>query len=169
MSSGQVCRPQQTLCRILTPPCNPCTGGTIWVRSTNRTLNPGTYTNLSIQANGNVTFNAGTYIFTAHGLSCCMVIATIRGNWRDVLLHRQCHLNCNGNTDVQLTAPTSGTYAGILMYQNPADTEGPQIGGNNTSFFKGVLYFPKSEVTFYGNGTGYAVGIVVADAFASKW
>ena len=61
--------------------------------------------------------------------------------------------NCNGNTDVQLTAPSSGTYAGILMYQNPADTVGPSIGGNDGSFLNGVLYFPKSEVTFYGNNS----------------
>ena len=150
---------------FLTPPCNPCTGGTDLGKVKNGTLNPGTYTNLSIQANGNVTFNAGTYIFTGTGIGCSGN-PTIRGTGVTFYFTGNATFNCNGDTDVQLTAPTSGTYAGILMYQNPADTQGPQIGGNNTSFFKGVLYFPKSEVTFYGNGTGYAVGIVVADAFA---
>ena len=52
------------------------------------------------------------------------------------------------------------------MYQNPADTVGPSIGGNDGSFLNGVLYFPKSEVTFYGNNSSFAAGIVVADALA---
>ena len=74
--------------------------------------------------------------------------------------------NCTGNDTIQFTAPSSGPYAGILMYQDPADTVGPSLGGNTGSFYKGVLYFPKSELTFFGNSTGTDVGIVVADAFA---
>ena len=52
------------------------------------------------------------------------------------------------------------------MYQDPADTNGPSLGGNTGSFYDGVLYFPKSQVTFFGNGNAVDVAIVVADAFA---
>jgi hypothetical protein len=44
------------------------------------------------------------------------------------------------------------------------NTNGPSIGGNNGSQFNGALYFPSSEVTFFGNSTSFAVGLVVADA-----
>jgi hypothetical protein len=149
----------------LTPPCNPCTGGLSPGNINNaQTLNPGTYTTINIQGNGDVTFNPGTYILTGNGVSCSGT-PKIRGTGVTFYFTGSATWNCNGNTDVQLTAPSSGTYAGILMYQNPADTVGPAIGGDNGSFFQGVLYFPKSQVTFYGNNTSYAVGIVVADAF----
>jgi hypothetical protein len=151
----------------LTPPCNPCTGGASPPNINNtQTLNPGTYTTINIQGNGNVTFSAGTYILTGNGVSCSGT-PTIRGTGVTFYFTGTATWNCNGNTNVQLTAPSSGAaYAGILMYQNPADTAGPAIGGNNGSFFDGVLYFPKSQVTFYGNNTSYAAGIVVADALA---
>jgi hypothetical protein len=151
----------------LTPPCSPCTGG-ISVGNINntQTLNPGTYASvIKIQGNGNVTFNAGVYILNGGGVSCSGT-PTIQGTGVMFYFTNGATWNCNGNTSVQLTAPSSGTYAGILMYQDPADTAGPAIGGNNGSFLTGVLYFPKSEVTFYGNNSSYAVGIVVADALA---
>jgi hypothetical protein len=74
--------------------------------------------------------------------------------------------NCQGNDNITLSAPTSGTYAGILFYQDPADTNGPSLDGNTGSFYTGVLYFPSSQVTFFGNSTGTSVGIVIADSFA---
>jgi len=53
-----------------------------------------------------------------------------------------------------------------LFYQDPNDTAAPSLGGDNNSFFKGILYFPKSQLTFFGNNVSYATGIVVADAIA---
>ncbi len=62
------------------------------------------------------------------------------------------------------------------MFQDPLDTNvgpspsGPTIGGDNTSVYSGVLYFPKDEVTFYGNttttGSGIAIGAVVSNSLA---
>ncbi len=81
--------------------------------------------------------------------------------------------NCQGNDNINLTAPTASNcpacaaqYDGILIYQDPADTNAASLGGNTGSSYNGVLYFPKAQVTFFGNATGIDVGIVVADAFA---
>jgi hypothetical protein len=52
------------------------------------------------------------------------------------------------------------------MYQDPNDTTGPQLGGDNQSSFQGTLYFPKAQLTFFGNNVTYNTGIVVADAIA---
>jgi hypothetical protein len=52
------------------------------------------------------------------------------------------------------------------MYQDPNDTAGPQLGGDNQSSFQGTLYFPKAQLTFFGNNVTYNTGIVVADAIA---
>jgi hypothetical protein len=75
-------------------------------------------------------------------------------------------VSMTGTPDVYLTAPNSGQYAGILFYQDPNDTNGPSIGGDASSFFDGVLYFPTAEVTFYGNSSIGDVAVVIADALA---
>jgi hypothetical protein len=53
-----------------------------------------------------------------------------------------------------------------LFYQDPNDASGPQLGGDNQSNFGGILYFPKAQLTFFGNNVTYSTGMVVADAIA---
>jgi hypothetical protein len=67
-----------------------------------------------------------------------------------------------------LSAPPTGPYAGILMYQGPGDNKSPNIGGDDNSFFDGALYFPEGNLTFFGNtaGAGFRVGIVDADSLS---
>jgi len=61
----------------------------------------------------------------------------------------------NGSASVNLTAPSTGTYAGILMY---GDRDGPNqvntLNGNSSATFNGALYFPSSELDFEGNSSG---------------
>jgi hypothetical protein len=78
-------------------------------------------------------------------------------------------INMTGTPSVQLSAPNSGTYAGILFYQDPTDAAGPSLGGDSSSFYQGALYFPSVQLTFFGNGSfngGAAYTIVDAAAIA---
>ena len=53
---------------------------------------------------------------------------------------------------LDLTAPTSGTYAGIMLYQDrraPADNN-VTINGNNQSYLEGAFYFPRADLNFEG-------------------
>lgn len=63
----------------------------------------------------------------------------------------------NGNSNsVALTAPTSGTYAGILAYQSQETAPGANtvsISGNSTFNLSGALYFPNTGIYFNGNST----------------
>ena len=128
-------------------------------------ITAGTYSSISLSGNGTYTFPAGTYVLDGGNFSCSGT-PSIRGTGVTFYFTNGATYNCTGNVSVQLTAPSTGTYAGVLMYQDPNDTSGPSIGGDNTTFFDGALYFPKSQVTFFGNSTSYNVAIVVADAFA---
>lgn len=157
----------------LTPPCSPCTGGTsLNVPSAGGTINPGTYSSISING-GNVTFNPGTYIINGTGgcPGACLNIpgnAAISGSGVTLYFTNGATINITGTPDIQLSPPTSGTYAGILMYQDPADTNtnGPRLGGDNGSNFTGALYFPSDNLTFFGNNTSFSVGMVVTDSFS---
>jgi hypothetical protein len=62
-------------------------------------------------------------------------------------------VDINGGAELNLTAPDSGTYKGMLFYSDrgadPTDIN--KINGNSTSFFKGAFYFPHQLVQFTGN------------------
>jgi Flp pilus assembly protein TadG len=159
------------------PPCNPCTGGSPLNVSTTQTISPGTYSSISITG-GTVDFLPGTYIITGN--------FTVNGN---TTICNSTNTNCsgmpgsanagvtfyitnggsltiNGTSTSQLSAPTSGTYAGMLFYQDPHDTSVAKLDGTGASFFQGGLYFPKAEVDFGGtsftNATA-AYTIIVAN------
>ncbi|HEX6741908.1 MAG TPA: hypothetical protein VF079_08975, partial [Sphingomicrobium sp.] len=52
-----------------------------------------------------------------------------------------------------LTSPTSGTYKGMIFYQDRRATadNSVKINGNSSSSFRGAFYFPKADLTFNGN------------------
>lgn len=61
-------------------------------------------------------------------------------------------VDMNGGAQVNLSAPSSGTYAGVLFYQDRRAPDGSanKVNGNTDSFYRGALYFPKQQVTFNG-------------------
>ncbi len=62
-------------------------------------------------------------------------------------------VNMNGGANVQLTAPTSGPYAGILFYQDrrALDSGTNLINGNASSKLQGAIYMASQAVSFSGN------------------
>jgi hypothetical protein len=166
----------------LTPPCSPCTGGSAISIDGNGnfsgsgvtysngvyTVSPGTYSSITISGTGSgssVVFSSGTYIIDGAGGLTIPGNATISGGDVTFYFTGSATINMTGTPSIQLTAPSSGQYAGILMYQDPADTNttGPSLGGTSGSNFTGVLYFPKDTITFFGtNNSSVNVGVVVA-------
>jgi hypothetical protein len=59
----------------------------------------------------------------------------------------------NGGATLNITAPDTGTYKGVLMYQDRRATpmsETARINGNSSSRLRGALYFPRNELLFNG-------------------
>ena len=62
-------------------------------------------------------------------------------------------MHINAGAALNLTAPTSGPFKGVLVYQDRrAVTMGEtiQVNGNSTSLLQGALYTPKSQMTMNG-------------------
>jgi hypothetical protein len=127
---------------------------------------PGTYSSISFSGNGTYNFPSGTYVVDGPGGFSCSGTPTITGTDVTFYFTNGATFNCVGNVTVQLSAPTSGTYAGILFYQDPNDTNGPSVGGNSSTNYNGALYFPRSQVTFFGNNSSLDVAIVVTQSIA---
>jgi hypothetical protein len=151
------------------PPCSSTTGcdaadcsahpNTVVVNG-NTTLQPGVYCGGIRVKNGTATFATGSYVIVGGGISTQDSNSHVRGSglfFYNTYSSTNSYgpINFNANSDVQIAADTSGPYAGILFMQDRGccattiPTESFQ--GGATSFFEGVLYFPRSLVQFAGN------------------
>ncbi|MFC3174332.1 pilus assembly protein TadG-related protein [Novosphingobium bradum] len=113
---------------------------------------------------GAVTFDPGTYIIdgsTGNGLNvgagavvnctgCTFIFTTTSNDMTTIATARM-----NGNSTWNVSAPETGTYAGIMMYQDRRAISGTTnfITGDSNSFFQGAVYFPSQEVQFTGNSS----------------
>ena len=61
------------------------------------------------------------------------------------------NININGGAQLNLTSPTSGTYKGVLMYQDRRAVFGTShINGNSNTTLEGAFYFPRRQLIFNG-------------------
>jgi len=68
----------------------------------------------------------------------------------------------NGNNATTLTAPDSGTYKGMLMWQDSACTGTISVGGNGSITGTGSIYAPSATVSGNGNGSQVTLSQIVA-------
>lgn len=117
---------------------------------------------------GKIVFEPGVYYFKANslGLSGLNVISAtlpIYGNESIVgngitFYFDSGSVNITGLADMQLTAPTTGPYAGILFYQNPDDTSPMTVIGGTGSIFQGAIYAAGAPLTVLGvNNASYTI------------
>lgn len=130
--------------------------------NSNATLSPGVYCGgITLNGSARGTFNPGLYILNNGGLTL-NGNTTITGTGVTFYLTGTSTLTLNGGNGVSLVAPTTGTYAGILFFQDPADTRGATFNGNNSTTLQGALYFPTAALTVNGTGSTAAYTILVA-------
>lgn len=62
-------------------------------------------------------------------------------------------ITMNGSANLNLTAPKTGPYKGLLIYQDrrAATDNSIKINGNSGSYIEGAFYFPKADFTWTGN------------------
>jgi Flp pilus assembly protein TadG len=118
------------------------------------------YNSLTVGTNGDkVNLNPGIYVINGGSLhfeSGSGNASNTGGSGVFFYLVGNASLTIDNGANVNLTAPTSGTYSGILIFQDPADTQALSIqGGSNTSF-NGAIYAPSSNVNL-ANGSSNAI------------
>lgn len=144
-----------------TPPSDPYANNRIPAPSTSGScvtegaLNPGTYS-LKPGKHCNTTFN-GTSVVTfqpgLHIISGTMIVnsgSTINAEGVTFYFpNSDSELRANGGLTSKMSAPTSGTYKGILMFETPTKKQGTYIfNGSVSEQLEGVIYLPSRDVTF---------------------
>ena len=136
---------------------NPCSGGKLTVNSNeSKTINPGCFT--EITAHGNLTMNPGIYYinggnFTTSARSKVVAIGVTviltgpGGNIGQV--------NLNGDANIEMSAPTSGLYQGVIFFKDddsPASSN-DVFNGGVSGYLLGAIYMPSQKVTLNGNAS----------------
>ncbi len=134
------------------------------------TVNPGVYCNGMNLGNGaTVTFSPGTYILKGGGLNINGGV-TARGS--GVTFYNSAGggyayapFNFGNGANISFTAPTTGSLAGILMFQDRSVVSAAvnQFVGGITMNLSGVIYLPTTPLKFSnGSSTASPYSIIVA-------
>jgi hypothetical protein len=123
-----------------------------------QTLQPGIYSEITISGKASVTLSPGVYLIEGGGF-------TVSGNasvtGTGILIYNTGSkypnsggtygaIKLSGNSTVELSPATSGVYAGVVIDQDPNDTQTVDIG-SDISLASGWLYAPKAPVVLSGH------------------
>ncbi|HYF23439.1 MAG TPA: pilus assembly protein TadG-related protein [Caulobacteraceae bacterium] len=125
-------------------------------------LTPGRYCN-GMDLKQTKTLAAGTYIVSGGTLKI-NANANISGSGVTFFLTNGANVHYNGGATINLSAPTSGTYSGVLMFAAEGNTGGALFNGGASTQMTGALYFPDGALDYKGNvaGTNGCVQIVAS-------
>ncbi len=128
--------------------------------NSSQTLNPGIYQGITVSGNGKLTLNPGIYVLAGGGFS-------VSGNGivtgSGVLLYNANSnypsaggtfgaITISGNGQENLSAATTGTYAGMVFFQARANTSAISLSGNaHLELNGGVLYASSAVLNQSGN------------------
>ncbi len=133
---------------------DPCNWTDHYVEGT-VTLQPGVYCGgLELSANANVTFAEGIYVIRdAELIISTNSTATGSGVMFYLTGSNNSRFNINSNSHIEFSAPTSGTYAGIVFFQaRDAISNFSILNSDSSSIVEGVIYLPNSELRLNSNG-----------------
>jgi hypothetical protein len=152
------------------------TGGTkqssVNLSSGSLSINPGIYSQIKVSGTGKLTMNPGLYFVAGGGLSVTGSSSvtgsgvTIYNGAAGVTGRLYGSILVAGNATVQLTAPTTGTYAGVAIFQsrkNPLPIS--LINSAQLDLGGGILYAPAGMLVETG-GAQVLHGSYVVNALA---
>ena len=131
--------------------------------SINVAFNPGQYSSITLSGSTGVTFNPGLYTIVGTNGSYALNFGGSNVSASGVTFYigpSAGAVNVAGSNST-FSAPTTGTYAGILFFQNPSNTNAATVGGSNATT-TGAFYFPKAQLTFDGSNASTPYTILVA-------
>lgn len=104
------------------------------------TLNPGCYTSIAATV---TTLTPGIYYVTG-----TIDINNLSGTNVMIFLTGAGHLTATNNKELHLTAPTTGPYTGIAIFQDPSNVSNFDTGNNFLLDVSGAIYMPGTDVDF---------------------
>lgn len=127
---------------------------------------------MKLSGSHDYTLGSGTYYIVGGGVD---ISASGNVSGSNVMFYLTCNSSYaahassfSGSGNMSVTAPSSGPYIGILMYQDPNCPTGANTvsASGNWASTTGLLYFPTTELDFSGSGGSNYLAII---AFTLKY
>lgn len=117
-------------------------------------ITSGRYCGLTVKRTVNL--SPGLYIIDGGDLALTST-SELNGSGVTFFLTNGARLSIDGSADVDISAPTSGTYSGLLLF---ADRSGPELthtfSGSASSQFQGAVYMPNDNLVVAGSNSAAA-------------
>ncbi len=134
----------------------------------NTTISAGCYTgSLTVPNNKTLTLSPGTYYIDRGSISSNQ--GTINGSGVTIVLTSSTGSNWStmsftGSATVNLSAQTSGTFSGLVIYADPRIPTGTTMsfGGGSSQSYTGDIYLPTIALTFGGNSSAASCSRLIA-------
>ncbi len=123
------------------------------------TIKPGIYSQISASGNAKLNMASGLYIIEGGGFTVSGN-ASVTGSGVTIFNAGSKYpstggsygsVSLGGNGNFTLTPPTTGTYAGVVIFQPADNTKALSISGNASSV-TGEIYAPAAQLSESGNG-----------------
>jgi Flp pilus assembly protein TadG len=114
-----------------------------------------------------VTLNPGLYIINGQGSANAYSLnvasgTTLNGTGVTFYFVNDASFNITNGATLNLTAPTSGSYSGLLFYQDSGDSAMDTFAGGSSGNLAGIFYLPAANLTFEnGNSSTFSTDLVV--------
>jgi Flp pilus assembly protein TadG len=121
------------------------------------------YNSLSFpKGSSTITLNPGLYIFNGAGGLNVASGTILNGTGVTFYFVNGASFTISNGAVANLTAPTSGTYSGLLFYQDSGDLAADSFTGGSTGPVSGIFYLPSANLTLAnGTATTFTVDLVV--------
>jgi len=163
------------LASLAAPAIGTCTAHpTQTTPASNAVLTAGTYCGGIYIGNGvtNITFTSGIYIIKGGGISLNQATVTANGVMFYLTGTNATYesVAVGNSLNATLSAPTSGTYQGILFFQDRSitysDSNGAVFTGGVAINMSGTLYFPTTSVSFSSGASNAGYIAIVASTIS---
>jgi hypothetical protein len=148
------------------PTVSACSGGnyTAWQASP-YSLGPGSYCGMTIGNGMGANLTGGTYIIDGGTFSISGGSTVTASSGVMIYLTNGATVSISNGANVTLSAESSGSYQGILFYQDRSMSSpgGSSFQGGANMHLSGSLYFPHAALTF-DNGNNAQTQAVVASS-----
>ena len=129
-----------------------CAGGT---------AQPGVYAS-ALSLTGSATCNLASGVYILQGGLSTANTSVLTNDAAGVLIYiTGGSISFGGNSTVTLSAMTSGTYAGMAIWQAPADTTTLTIGNGISPVITGAVYAPGAQLTISGSSQPTMTALVM--------
>jgi Flp pilus assembly protein TadG len=126
-----------------------CSSSLTYGGSSTASATYGCFTGIALSHGATLSLGPGLYVI--NGDVSVVGDAVLSGS--NVTIYTTGSITVSNSATVSLTAPTTGTYNGILFFQSRTDSSADSLTGNVAPAIQGIFYAPDASMTITGSSS----------------